>query len=111
MSNVTLNIGGRAFTVACGAGEEAHISALGKMIDAKVHALGQTATQNETRMMLFAALMLADELEDARRGVVPPPSPPPPAPQEDPELARKLETIALQLEKCAEHLEQAAKEA
>lgn len=108
MSNVTLHIGGRAFTVACGTGEEAHITSLGKMIEAKVHAMGGAAGQNETRMMLFAALMLADELEETRSGGVPHAAP---EPVEDPELAQKLESIAIKLEKCAADLEGAAEEA
>ena len=109
MSNVTLHIGGRAFTVACAAGEEPHISELGRMIDAKLHAMGGAAGQNETRMLLFAALLLADELHEAKAGTAPPPPPPPPA--EDPALAVRLGAIADALEKCASHLEDAAGEA
>jgi len=63
MSNVNLAIGGRTFTVACANGEEAHVTELGRMIDAKVTASGAIA-QNETRMLLFAALMLADEVHE-----------------------------------------------
>lgn len=63
MSNVNLAIGGRTFTVACANGEEAHVTDLGRMIDDKVTASGAIA-QNETRMLLFAALMLADELHE-----------------------------------------------
>lgn len=112
MSNVTLHIGGRAFTVACAEGEEKHIAALGRIIDAKLHTMGAAAGQNETRMLLFGALLLADELHEIRNGPnAPPPPPPPPEPKEDPELARRLEAIAGALEKCAEHLEDAAKEA
>lgn len=65
MSNVVLTIGGRNFTVACADGEEDHIAALGRMIDGKLSAMGQ-AHHNEARMLLFAALLLADELHEAR---------------------------------------------
>jgi cell division protein ZapA len=65
MSNVQLAIGGRTFTVACASGEERHVADLGRMIDAKVTASGAIA-QNETRMLLFAALMLADEVHEVR---------------------------------------------
>jgi cell division protein ZapA len=64
MSNVTLQIGGRAFTVACASGEEAHVGELGRMIDAMI--TGSMRTLSEPRMLLFAALMLADELHEAR---------------------------------------------
>ena len=52
MSNVVLSIGGRTFSVACADGEEQHIEMLGGVIDQKVHALGDTAGQNEVRMLL-----------------------------------------------------------
>ena len=111
MSNVTLHIGGRAFTVACATGEEEHIAGLGRMIDAKLHAMGGTAGQNETRMLLFAALLLADELHEAKTGPGAPPPPPPAAPVEDPKLAPRLSAIADALEKCAAHLEDAPRDA
>ena len=110
MSNVALHIGGRAFTVACAAGEEDHITALGRIIDGKLHAMGAAAAgQNETRMLLFAALLLADELHETRNGPNAPP--PPPEPVEDPVLAERLEAIAGALEKCALHLEGEAQDA
>jgi len=65
VSNVTLAIAGRQYTVSCADGEEAHIEALGRIIAAKAQASG--AVGNEQRTLLFAALMLADELEEARR--------------------------------------------
>ncbi len=105
MSNVSLHIGGRSFTVACAPGEEEHIAGLGRMIDAKLHAMGGMSGQNETRMLLFAALVLADELHEAQNGPGAPPPPPPPDPVEDAELAARLEGIADSLEKCATHLE------
>jgi len=113
MSNVNLHIGGRSFTVACAEGEEKHVAALGSIIDRKLHAMGASAAgQNETRMLLFAALLLADELHEARNGPgAPAEPPPPPPPVEDPELARRLEDIADALEKCAKHLEGAAQDA
>ena len=61
MSNITLTIGGRDYAVACDPGEEAQVAKLGAMIDAKLTAMG-TAGQNETRSLLFAALLLADEV-------------------------------------------------
>lgn len=65
MSNVRLSIGGRMFAVACADGEEAHVSRLGELIDQKVAAAG-AASQPEPRMLLFASLMLADEVHELR---------------------------------------------
>ncbi len=68
MSNVTLTIGGRHYTVACAAGEEAHIEKLGGAIDAKLQGTPGLSGQSEARTLLFAALLLADELHEARGG-------------------------------------------
>lgn len=104
MSNVTLTIGGRTFSVACADGEERHIEALGRVIDSKVHALGDSAGQNEVRMLLYAALVLADELHEAKCSVE----------QAVPQSAaffgtgappEQLERIAETLENLAAHLE------
>lgn len=64
MSNVTLPIAGRDYTVACSPGEEAHIAMLGRMIDSKLSALPNVAGQSEVQRFLFAALLLADELHE-----------------------------------------------
>ncbi|MEO7247300.1 MAG: cell division protein ZapA [Novosphingobium sp.] len=105
MSNVDVSIGGRDFKVACAAGEEDHIRDLGKMIDEKVSGLGM-AGQSEGRMLLFASLLLADEVHESKfrggSGEAPAPAA---APNDDPALAERLEAIAAALEKCALHLE------
>jgi cell division protein ZapA len=67
MSNVNLSIGSRSFAVACADGEEEHVAGLGRLIDEKVGAAGAQG-QTETRMLLFAALLLADEVHDLRSG-------------------------------------------
>ncbi len=99
MSNVVLSIGGRTFSVACADGEEDHIANLGIAIDERVHALGDSAGQNEVRMLLYAALVLADELHEASNA-------PNAASAVPPELSAKLERIAGSLENLATRLEQ-----
>jgi len=72
VSNVTLEIGGRQFSVASADGEEEHVVKLGQMIDAKLRAMGGASGQSESRMMLFAALLLADEIHEIKaRGGAP----------------------------------------
>lgn len=97
MSNVTLQIGGRSYTVACAEGEEAHVAGLGRAIDAKVQSIG--TGHNEIRQLLFAALLLADELHELKGRAAPAPAPAGPDP------AATLEAIADRLEKCAAALE------
>ncbi|MFT4027797.1 MAG: cell division protein ZapA [Novosphingobium sp.] len=67
MSNVALLVGGRSYTVNCAPGEEDHIAELGAMIDAKLTSMGAPG-QNETRNLLFAALLLADEVHELKAG-------------------------------------------
>jgi cell division protein ZapA len=100
MSNVTLIIGGRDFTVACAAGEEAHIAQLGRMIDGKLASMGELAGQSESRMLLFAALLLADEVHEAQFRTPPPPAEPVPEGTAD-----RLIAIAGRLENLADTLE------
>ena len=69
MSNITLQIGGRSYIVACAPGEEAHVAGLGRLIDEKVLSIG--TGHNEVRQLLFAALILADELHEARGRTAP----------------------------------------
>jgi cell division protein ZapA len=66
MSNITLKIGGRSYTVACADGQEDHIKGLGQTIDAKLASMGGAAGQNEPRTLLFAALLLADEVYELK---------------------------------------------
>jgi cell division protein ZapA len=95
VSNVSLSVGGRDYVVACAAGEEEHLIDLGRMIDAKLASLPLSATQGETRALLFAALLLADDLHDMRKGLTPPP---PADPDADTDrllaLAGRLEKLA-----------------
>ena len=101
MSNVILQIGGRSYTVACATGEEAHVAGLGQVIDGKVRDL-VAAGHNEVRSLLFAALMLADELHELRsKGGTAAPTPAAPG---DPHAAA-LEGLAARLEKYAATLE------
>jgi cell division protein ZapA len=102
MSNVTLEIAGRKFTIACAEGEEGHIAMLGRSIDDKVAEMPHIANQSEARALLYAALLLADENHELRQGA------PAPAAGPGPEIAEALEALAWQLEHVASRLESAA---
>ena len=104
MSNVNLAIGGRTFTIACANGEEGHIADLGAMIDAKVVASGAIA-QNETRMLLFAALMLADELHEVRGELAQAAATHAQSDEARAEVETRIDQVARRLEAIAEDLE------
>jgi cell division protein ZapA len=102
MSNINLQVGGRTYTVACAEGEEAHITSLGAVIDGKLASMGDMGGQSEGRSLLFASLLLADELHEAKRHGSPAAAP---TPSPDPMLARQLTQIAEKLENLAARLE------
>jgi cell division protein ZapA len=75
MTTVTLSIGPKSYTVACEAGQEAHIRALGAMIAEKYAQLGSARAPLEAQNLLFAALFMADELAEARKQLAEIPEP------------------------------------
>jgi len=64
MAEVRLSIAGRDYIVACNDGEEARLMTLGAMVDEKAREAGASGGLNETRLLLFSALLLADKLHD-----------------------------------------------
>ena len=63
MGDVKLNIAGRIYDVHCEDGQESQLVGLAAIVDEKVRAMpGGT----ETRQLLFASLMLADEAIEAK---------------------------------------------
>ena len=67
MAEVAIEIAGRTHKVMCRDGEEAHLRRLALIVDGKAREAGRgLGTVNETRQLLFAALLLADELADLR---------------------------------------------
>lgn len=101
-SNLMLEIAGRRFAVSCRKGEEAHITTLGRMIDGKARAAG-AVEMSEPRMLLFAALMLADEL-DTMRNAADRPRPVIDEHMRD-RLANRIDSLTQRIENIARHLE------
>ncbi len=95
MSDVTLTIGDRRHTVACRDGEEPQLRKLGDMLDRHwATAARASGGLNGERTMLFVALMLADQLDEADRR---PPEGAGAAMLE--RVAERLENLAAALEK------------
>lgn len=66
MSEVTIKVGPKPYTIVCADGEEDKVKALGAMIDAQYAKLGRTRAVQETQNLVFAALFMADELDEAK---------------------------------------------
>lgn len=98
MSDVRLSVGGRYYTVACPDGQEDHIRHLASMVDAKLSGMGTNLSTQEAKNLLFAAILLADDVDSASREPV--------APSADEEqVAGRLERIADALENVVASLE------
>ena len=66
MGQVNLTINGRPFAVTCDDGQEGRIRRLGQYVEAKVaEFVGSVGQVGEARLLLLAALVIADELADA----------------------------------------------
>lgn len=102
MAEIDLEIGGRRYAVACRDGDEARFARLAAIIDAKMReAAGAMGGLNEVRQFLFASLLLADELEERRRGADPVTNAPPLSAADD-ALIETIERIAARLEALAD---------
>jgi cell division protein ZapA len=67
MAQVDIEIGGHRYELACRDGDEEHFRALARMVNSKAaEAAKAMGGLNEVRQLLFAALLLADELNDLR---------------------------------------------
>ena len=98
MAEVNLTIAGRSYQVGCRAGEEDNLVAAARMVDAKSReALSGLGTLSESRQLLFASLLLADQLLEKPGGAA--------AISLDPDLAPRIEALAARIESLAKSLE------
>lgn len=106
MAQVTLRINGYAYTVGCGDGEEAHLQQMAGEVESRIDSIKALGPQSgEARLLVLAALLLADELHDLR-ALGPGAQPAPPAAR-DPGLAERLARLAQRAEEIAETLDRA----
>ncbi len=111
MGQVTVRVGGYAHPVSCQDGQEEHLMRMAAEVDRRINTLRAMGMQfGETRMLLLAALQLADETADLTAevaalkagGAV---AAPPAAVPEDPLLAQRLDRAAETIEAIAATLE------
>jgi cell division protein ZapA len=101
MAHVEIEVASRKYTVACRDGEEAHLQKVAGIVDRKAKdAASALGSLSESRQLLFASLLLADELKERREGVGGPVEP-----ESDPAFAEALEKLAERIEDLADRLE------
>ena len=102
MAQIAIEIGGRRYDLACRDGEEERLKLLGRLVDAKAadvtRAIGKA---NEARELLLTALLLADELDEARGLAAR-------TRMEEAQRVSQIERCAEKLERLAERLEKPA---
>lgn len=70
MAQVTVTIAGKSYRMACADGEEAHLEALGALYDGKItHMRDAFGEIGDMRLHVMAALMVADELTEAKAAI------------------------------------------
>lgn len=103
MAEVTLEIGGRSYPLACRDGEESHLIGLGRLVDAKAQDAGRAmGAMTENRQLLVTALLLADALNEQQGRTA---APALESSRNDEEAAQAVELLAERMEKLAAMLE------
>lgn len=69
MASVEVSINGRFYRIACEDGQEQRLIRLAGSVDEKVSSLVEQVGQvGDTRLLVMASLLIADELDDAKQG-------------------------------------------
>ena len=104
MAQVTLRINGYAYTLGCKDGEERHLEAMGAEVSRRIEGVRiASGPSGEARMLVMAALLMADDIFELREkleaaqsaGTLKP----------DLKLGRKLSRMAKRAEEIAEGME------
>jgi len=103
MAQVTVRINGYSYTIGCQDGEEDHLASMAAEVDKRIDSIRAAAGQTgESRMLVMAALLLADDLFETQKRM---PDQLSGKPASDPKLGRRLNRIAKRAEDIASDLE------
>ena len=69
MAQVTLRINGYSYLVGCEDGQERHLEAMGEAVQSRIDSIKTLGQTGEARLLVLAALLLADELHDKQAGL------------------------------------------
>jgi cell division protein ZapA len=101
MAQVTIRINGYAYTVGCEDGQETHLEQMAAEIEQRISSIKALGGQSgEARLLMLAALLLADELFDAKAAAVAAPV----SVKTDPEKPARLRRLAARAEEIAADL-------
>jgi cell division protein ZapA len=102
MAQVQLRVAGRLYSVSCHDGEEEHLIRLAATVDRKCSEATQVlGVMGEPRLLFTAALLLADELAEAKAGAPAPAA----APADTDDVEQKIADMARRVENLCAALE------
>ena len=105
MATVTVEINGRPYAVGCADGQEERVRILARQFDNHVRQVSNDVGHvGDIRLFLMAALVLADELHEARLAVQNGGTAPVAAPASSDGVAEALNAVAARIEKIAQGL-------
>jgi len=106
MALVTVTLNGYPHSVGCEAGQEPHLLAMAAEVERRVQSIKALGGQSgEARLLVLAALMLADEVHDLRDELAAAKTASGAARGPDPKLGRRLSKLASRAEEIALDLE------
>lgn len=105
MATVSVEVNGRSYSVGCADGQEERVRILAKQFDTQVRAVADDVGQvGDLRLFLMAALLLADQLHEARLGVAPVPTEVAPVLPANDGVAEALNAVAARIEKIVQSI-------
>ena len=103
MATVTVEVNGRPYAVGCADGQEERVRVLARQFDNQVRQVAQDVGHvGDLRLFLMSALILADELHEARLNGGAAPAPVPASGGEG--VAEALNAVAARIEKIVQGL-------
>ncbi|MDG4576661.1 MAG: cell division protein ZapA [Defluviicoccus sp.] len=103
MPDLEIVINGKPYTIRCNDGEEAHVTALAHELDARAKRLLRgVGPVDEARLLVMVALILADELHEARSAAASAAAPA--AAEGADDLAQAIDAVAARIEAVAARL-------
>ena len=71
MALVSVQINGHSYTVGCENGQERHVQAMAHQVDRRVQRVRDMGFSGDSRVLVLAALIMADEIQDLSGNKVP----------------------------------------
>ena len=107
MAQLTIKINGYAYTVGCDDGQEGHLMQMASEVESRIDSIKALGGQSgESRLLVLAALLMADELHDTRATLTNLQHELARLPQAEADARRRLARLADRAEEIAQGLEQ-----